>query len=63
MKLIKLPSVEQQGKIQNDKNSKENRRKAMKTESELVFNLLINRGSLASGKTSIWDRTMYLNCD
>ena len=51
------------GKSQNDKNSKENRRKAMKTESELVFNLLINTGSLPSGKTSVWGRKMYLICD
>ena len=38
------------GKSQNDKISKKNRRKAMKTESGLVFNLLINTGSLSSGK-------------
>ena len=38
------------GKSQNDKNWKKNRRKAMKTESGLVFNLLINSGSLSSGK-------------
>ena len=42
------------GKNQNDNNSKKNRRKAMKIESGLVFNLLINTESLSSEKPVYW---------